>query len=177
MGLYHQFQTAITFAKLIPSLKYTYVSLKWPFKTPANKNLMKTILFKRNQRFIILCILLRMFKIRRINICIIHCVLCLQLLLLSFPEIVSMSTFLNNQINIFCCKLLNVILCIDDNFYFLCIFITCDEQTFHYSNKVWFILKNATQIYFLLSFHLPQSLMNLHIKDNTHVHQDLQKSF
>ena len=46
-----------------------------------------------------------------------------------------------------------------DNFYFICIFITCDEQMFHYSDKVWFILKNATQICFLLHIRMAQILM------------------
>ena len=46
----------------------------------------------------------RMFKIRRIDISFLHCVICLQLLLLCFPEVVSMNAFLNDQINIFCCK-------------------------------------------------------------------------
>ena len=45
-----------------------------------------------------------MFKIRGIDISIFHCVICSQLLLLSFPEVVSMNAFLNGQINIFCCK-------------------------------------------------------------------------
>ena len=45
-----------------------------------------------------------MFKIRGIDISIFHCVICSQLLLLCFPEVVSMNAFLNGQINIFCCK-------------------------------------------------------------------------
>ena len=44
----------------------------------------------------------RMFKLRRSHI--FHCVICSQLLLLCFTELVSMSSFLNDQINIFCCK-------------------------------------------------------------------------
>ena len=70
-----------------------------------------------------------------------------------------------------------------DNFYFLCIFITCDKQTFHYSDKVRFILKDFTQICSLFSIRMPPILMlkprpiNLYIKVNTHVYQDLQKSF
>ena len=69
--------------------------------------------------------------------------------------------------------------CID--IYSLCIFIICDEQTFHYSNKVWFILKNATQICSLYHIRMPQILMlklrptDFYIKVNNHVHQDLQK--
>ena len=47
---------------------------------------------------------LRMFKITRIDISIFHCVICSQLLLLCFPEVVSMNTFINDQINIFPCK-------------------------------------------------------------------------
>ena len=47
---------------------------------------------------------LRMFKIRRIDTSIFHCIICSQLLLFCFPEIVSMNAFLNDQINIFCCK-------------------------------------------------------------------------
>ena len=46
----------------------------------------------------------RIFKIRRIDISILHCVIFSQLLLLCFPEVVSMDAFLNDQINIFCCK-------------------------------------------------------------------------
>ena len=40
----------------------------------------------------------------QVDICIFHCVICLQLLLLCFPKVISMSTFLNDQINIFYCK-------------------------------------------------------------------------
>ena len=47
---------------------------------------------------------LRMFKIRRIDISFLHCVTCSQLLLLCYPEVVSMNAFFNDQINIFCCK-------------------------------------------------------------------------
>ena len=70
-----------------------------------------------------------------------------------------------------------------DNFYCLCIFITCDEQTFNYSVKVSLILKDATKICFLFRICMPQILMvkprpvNFYIKVNNHVHQDLQKSF
>ena len=46
----------------------------------------------------------RIFRIRRIDISILHCVIFSQLLLLCFPEVVSMDAFLNDQINIFCCK-------------------------------------------------------------------------
>ena len=45
-----------------------------------------------------------MFKIRSIDIFILHCAICLQLLLLFIPEVASMNTFLNDQMNIFCCK-------------------------------------------------------------------------
>ena len=71
-------------------------------------------------------------------------------------------------------------LCID-NFYFLWVFTACDEQTFYYSGKVLFILKDATQICSLFHIRMPQILMlkprpmNLYIKVNTHVHQHLQK--
>ena len=37
-----------------------------------------------------------------------------------------------------------------DNFCFLSVFITCDEQTFDYNDEVWVILKDATQIYPLI---------------------------
>ena len=37
------------------------------------------------------------------------------------------------------------------DFYFLCIFVTCDEQTVHYNDKIWFILKDASQICSLFS--------------------------
>ena len=69
------------------------------------------------------------------------------------------------------------------NFYFLYIFITRDEQTFHYSDNVRFILKDATQISSLFHIRMPQILMlkqrpiNLYIKVNNHVHQDLQNRF
>ena len=74
---------------------------------------------------------LRMFKIRRIDTSIFHCIICSQLLLFCFPEIVSMNAFLNDQINIFCCKHLICFFffCIH-RFYFLCVSITRDEQTF-----------------------------------------------
>ena len=36
-----------------------------------------------------------------------------------------------------------------DNFCFLSVFITCDEQTFDYHDEVWVILKDPTQIYSL----------------------------
>ena len=65
-----------------------------------------------------------------------------------------MKPFLNDQ-NFFCI----------DNFYFLCIFSTFDEQTFFFSDKVWFILKDATQIYSLFYICMPQ------IKTNKFVHQ------
>ena len=67
-------------------------------------------------------------------------------------------------------------------FTFLCVFITCDEQTFYYIDKVWFILKDTTQICSLFSIRMSQILMlkprpmNLYIKVNSHVYQDLQKS-
>ena len=38
------------------------------------------------------------------DICILYCVICSQLLLLGFPEVVSMNTFLNDAINIFRCN-------------------------------------------------------------------------
>ena len=60
MGLYHHFQTAITFANLrFPLFKYVYMSLKQSYKTPVKKNLMTIILFKTYEHlklFIILCI-------------------------------------------------------------------------------------------------------------------------
>ena len=46
-----------------------------------------------------------------------------------------------------------------DNFYFLCIFITCDEQTFDYHDEVWVILKGATKFTPFFSIHMPQILM------------------
>ena len=60
----------------------------------------------------------RMVKIRRIDI--LHCVICLQILPLCFPELVSMNAFFNDQINIFCCKRLKCFFffCID-SFYFI----------------------------------------------------------
>ena len=47
---------------------------------------------------------LGMFKIRRIDVSNFHYVICLQLLLLDFPKVVD--TFPNDQMSIFCCKLL-----------------------------------------------------------------------
>ena len=47
---------------------------------------------------------LRIFKIGRFYIFIFNCVICLQLLLLRFPGVVRMNTFLNDAINIFCFK-------------------------------------------------------------------------
>ena len=46
-----------------------------------------------------------------------------------------------------------------DDLCFLSIFITCDEQSFHQSNEVWFILKNATQICSLFNICIIQILM------------------
>ena len=40
----------------------------------------------------------------RFHISILHSVICFQLLLLCFREQVSLNTFLNDAINIFCCK-------------------------------------------------------------------------
>ena len=42
--------------------------------------------------------------LRRIDISVLQCVMCSQLLLLCFPEVVSINAFLNGQINIFYCK-------------------------------------------------------------------------
>lgn len=47
---------------------------------------------------------LRMFKIGTIYISIFYWTICSQLLLFYFPEVVSMNTFLNDVINIFCWK-------------------------------------------------------------------------
>ena len=91
-------------------------------------------------------IFVRMFDRRRIGISIFHCVWCLQLLLLCFPEVVIMNTFLNDKILLKTFKMLYLWV---DKFYFLCIFITCDEQTFDNNDEVWVILKDATQIYSL----------------------------
>ena len=41
---------------------------------------------------------LKIFKIRRTDISVFPCVICFQLLLLCFPEVVSMNTFPNDQI-------------------------------------------------------------------------------
>ena len=52
------------------------------------------------------------------------------------------------------------------------IYFTCDKQTFHYSDKVWFILNDATYCS-LVSIRIPQILMikrrsmSLYIKVNT----------
>ena len=69
-----------------------------------------------------------------------------------------------------------------DNFYFLCMCITCNEQTFNCSDQVQFILKEATQVRSLFHIRMPLILtlkpkpINLNIKENNHVYQDLQKS-
>ena len=44
---------------------------------------------------------LKMFKIRRIDITLFHCVIWSQLLLACFPKVVSMSTFFNDHITYF----------------------------------------------------------------------------
>ena len=49
-------------------------------------------------------------------------------------------------------------LCID-SFYFLCIVITCGEQMFPESAKVWFILKDAFQICSFFNIRMPQIRM------------------
>ena len=97
-----------------------------------------------------------MFKTTTIDISIFHYVTCSQLLLLSFPKVVSMNTFNNDQINV----LLQIILflCID-NFYFLWVFIACDEQTFRYSVKYGSFKKNVTQICSGFSISLPRVLI------------------
>ena len=73
-------------------LKKTYKLTRW-----------KNLIFSQE------IITVRMFRIRRIDNSILHCVIRLQLLLLCFPEVVSMNDFFNNQINIFCCKRLKYI--------------------------------------------------------------------
>ena len=53
----------------------------------------------------------------------------------------------------------------------------------HYCDKVWFILKNATQVCSLFSIRISQILMfkpksvSLYVVVNTHACQDLQKMF
>ena len=47
----------------------------------------------------------------QVDICIFHCVICSQLLLLCFPKVISINTFLNDQINIFYCKHLRYQFC------------------------------------------------------------------
>ena len=47
MGLYHHFQTAVTFANLIPfNEKRVYKNTKQSYKTPVKKDLMRIILFR-----------------------------------------------------------------------------------------------------------------------------------
>ena len=61
--------------------------------------------------------------------------------------------------------------------------LTVTEKLLHYSGKIWFLLKDSTQFGPLFSIRIPQILMlkpksvNLYIKVNTHVHQDLQRLF
>ena len=56
MGLYAHFQTAIRFAYLTPSFKHVYTSLKQPYKTPVKKDLMKIILFRTYECYILLSV-------------------------------------------------------------------------------------------------------------------------
>ena len=49
MGLYHQFQTAVTFVNLIPFTQVPYKSLKRSYKAPVKKDWMRDSLFKSNQ--------------------------------------------------------------------------------------------------------------------------------
>ena len=77
-----------------------------------------------------------MVNIKRIDISIFPCVICSQLLLLCFAEVVGVNAFLNDQINMFRRERLKCYFFCIDNFYFLCILITCEEQAFHYSDKV-----------------------------------------
>ena len=61
MGLYHHFQIAIAFTKLIlpHNFKCSYVYLKQLYKTPVKKDLTGIILFRSYEHFkfyIILCI-------------------------------------------------------------------------------------------------------------------------
>ena len=114
---------------------------------------------------------LRMFKIKGIDISILHCVICSQLLLLCFPDVVSMNAFFNKQINIFCCKHLKCyfLAYIISTFY---VYLLPDEQKFHYSDKVWFILKDLTPMCSFFHICVPQimilkpRLINLYIKVN-----------
>ena len=59
MGLYHQFQTTITFANLIPFIHIHAYKVGGSYKAPVKKDLMRTILFQSNHHlkfFIILCV-------------------------------------------------------------------------------------------------------------------------
>ena len=62
MGLYHHFQTAITFENFIPFIKYAYISLKQSYKTHVKKNLMRIILF-RTYKHLKLYIILYIFHV------------------------------------------------------------------------------------------------------------------
>ena len=51
MEVYHQLQTAITFANLISFIQIHVYKFKWLYKTLAEKDYIRTILFKRNKLF------------------------------------------------------------------------------------------------------------------------------
>ena len=114
--------------------------------------------------------LIRTVQDKKIDISIFHCVICSQLLLSCFIEVVSMNAFLGDQINIFCCKRLKC-------HFFAQIIFTFYVHLLPVTNKCF------THIWPLIHTGMPQILMlkprpmNLYVKVNSHVHQDLQKSF
>ena len=59
---------------------------------------------KFNDRISLTSLILRMLDIGRIDISVFHCVICWQLLLLCFPGVVRMNSFLNDAIITFCYK-------------------------------------------------------------------------
>ena len=63
MGLYQQFQTAITFANTNPFIQIQHISAEWSCKARVKKDFVRTILFRSYQcetLYIILCILLNL---------------------------------------------------------------------------------------------------------------------
>ena len=65
-----------------------------------------------------------------LSLIVFHCVICSQLLLLCFPEVVTMNAFLNDQINIFCCTHLNCSFYVYIAFTFYIYFLPVTQKRF-----------------------------------------------
>lgn len=110
-----------------------------------------------------------------------YLVLFLQLLVLCYSKIASMNTFFNDEISIFCFKCLKRFLFV--SFFFFCVDnFSSYVYLLHVTNKCkqnWLILKGAIHICSLSSLFMPQililtlRLINVYIKINTHIYQDL----